>query len=175
MSRTKLRIVWIGITGGHYVRHLMFGKLFQHPYSPHVAIVEILVDSAVRTAVWEVECQLVQHRCTRPLAAFNRYHWQTFLKLMGRDSVVGITLCALWAKVRTPVGDEIFCTRPDRPRCLPNHMYNWYRGYFPRVKRPGRGFAEVKRVELYFCSPSVLLWHIAGRTLPVTVRNLALF
>jgi len=29
----------------------MFGKLFRHPYSPHVAIVEIFMDSAVSTAV----------------------------------------------------------------------------------------------------------------------------
>ena len=51
MSGTKLCIVLIGITGGHHVRLLMFGKLFRHTYFPHVAIVEIFMDSAVNTAV----------------------------------------------------------------------------------------------------------------------------
>ena len=40
---------------------------------------------------------------------------------------------------RTPVGDEIFRTRPDRPWGPCSLLKNWYRVSFPGVKRSGRG------------------------------------
>jgi hypothetical protein len=56
-----------------------------------------------------------------------------------------------------PGGDEIFHTRPDRPRGPPSPLNNGYWFSFPGVKWPGHGVdhsppssAEVKeRVELY--------------------------
>ena len=62
-------------------------------------------------------------------------------------------------------------TGPWGPPSLP---YNRYRLSFLQVKRPRRGVyhpppssAWVKeRVELYFYSPSGLLWSLLGQTLP---------
>jgi hypothetical protein len=68
-----------------------------------------------------------------------------------------------------PGGGEIFLTCPDRPWGLLSLLYNGY-GYFPEVKRPGRGVdhtspssAEVKeRVGLYLYSPSRSSWPVLG-------------
>ena len=68
-------------------------------------------------------------------------------------------------------GGEIFRTFPYRSLGPPSLLYNGYRISFPGVKRPGRDVnhtttsnAEVKeRVEIYFYSPSGLLWPVRGR------------
>ena len=82
--------------------------------------------------------------------------WQ----LYALHSVVGM---ASWTvRGSNPDGGEIFRNRP------PKLLYNVYRVYFPRVKRPGRGVnhpppssAEVKeRVELYLYSPSGSSWPV---------------
>jgi hypothetical protein len=58
----------------------------------------------------------------------------------GRYSIVGIaTRYGLDGRGLYPGGDEIFCTRPHRPRGPPILLYNGYRSFLG-VKRPGRGF-----------------------------------
>ena len=69
-------------------------------------------------------------------------------------------------------------TCPDRPWGPTSLLYNWYRVFFPGVKRLGSGVdhpppssAEVKeRVELYLFSPSGPSWPVLGWTLPLPFR-----
>jgi hypothetical protein len=69
-----------------------------------------------------------------------------------------------------PGGGEIFRNIPDWPWGPPILLYSGYQVFFPRVKRPERGFdhpppssADVKgRVELYLYSPSGPSWSVLG-------------
>jgi hypothetical protein len=79
-------------------------------------------------------------------------------------SVAGTTLSrrwrlwwlrAGWSGAWIPVGAKFFRTRPDRPRGPPSLLYIGYCGFFPWVRRPGRGVnhppylaPSFKRVEL---------------------------
>jgi hypothetical protein len=48
-----------------------------------------------------------------------------------------------------PGGRKRLCilhTRPDKPRGPPSHIYNGYRGSFPRVMRPRRGVSFPPRL-----------------------------
>jgi len=80
---------------------------------------------------------------------------------MGRDSSVGIaTRYGLDGPGIESRWGEIFRTRPNRPWCPSNLLYNGHRISFPGVKRPERvvdhpplSSAEVKeRAELYLYS-----------------------
>ena len=75
-------------------------------------------------------------------------------------------------------GGEISRTRSGRPWGPSTLLYNGYRLSFSGVKRPERGVnppfpssAEVKvRIELHLYFPSVPLWSVLGRTLPLPLR-----
>jgi hypothetical protein len=75
--------------------------------------------------------------------------------------------------IESPWG-EIFRNRPDRPWNPPSLLYNAYRVFLSRTKRPGRGTghlppsgAEVgERIELYFYSIFGTFWPAHGRNLP---------
>jgi hypothetical protein len=69
-----------------------------------------------------------------------------------------------------PGGDDIFLTRPDRPRGPTMSI-----GSFPRVKRPGRGVdhtippsAEVKEtMEVHIYSTCGSSWSVLGQNVPL--------
>jgi hypothetical protein len=95
-------------------------------------------------------------KCIHVLRVF--IHIYTY-SIVGRDSSVGIATRygPDGPGIESPVGGEIFRTRPSRPWGPPSLLYNGYWNSFPVVKRPGRGVkhppqsrAEVKeKVELY--------------------------
>jgi hypothetical protein len=100
---------------------------------------------------------------------------------MGRDSSVGIA--TRYGQdgpgIESRWGRDF--PHPSRQALGPTHPpVKWVTGFFPGVKRKGRGVdhpppssAEVKeRVELYLYSPSGPSWPVLGRTLPFTLlRN----
>ena len=78
--------------------------------------------------------------------------------------------------VRIPVGGEIFCTHPDRPRDAPNLLYNEYRFFLLGVKRPEcetehRPLSSAGiEYELYV--PTVAVWQVTGETLSVDIARI---
>ena len=87
------------------------------------------------------------------------------------QSALPLTTC--WTvRASNSVDGEVFCIRPYRPWHPHRLLYNRYRVYFPRVKRPGRGVnhlppsnADVKEtVELYPYSPSGPSYLVLGWT-----------
>jgi hypothetical protein len=97
------------------------------------------------------------------------------MRVTGLDSSVGVATCygLDCSGIELRCGAYIFLSPPDLPWGPPSLLYNGYRVSLPGVKRSGRDFnhpppssAEVREVEVYLCSPSVLSWHVRGSTLP---------
>ena len=101
---------------------------------------------------------------------------QLTLSTMGRDSLVGIaTRYGLDGPgIESRWEMRFSATVQTGPEAYPA-SYTMGTGFFPGVKRPGRGVdhpppsnVEVKeRVELYLYSPSGPSWPVLGRTLPL--------
>ena len=78
------------------------------------------------------------------------------------------------------MGDEIFCTRPDRRCGAYNHLSNGYRDPLRRIKQPEcsvdhppQSTAEVKeRVELNLYTHSGPSQPVTGSTLPLNLPSL---
>jgi len=91
----------------------------------------------------------------------------TTLYARSRDSVDGTaTLCGLEGT------DEItrfylLCTLPDLTWGPPSFLYSGFRGVALTIHPTSN--AEVKeRVQLYYCFPSVPVWHVTVKALPYT-------
>jgi hypothetical protein len=77
----------------------------------------------------------------------------------GPGSSVGIATTGWTVRGSNPGGDEIFCTRPNRPWGPPSLLYNGYRVFPGGVKRPGRGATPLLGPRLRMSSAIPLLTH----------------